>query len=889
MTAVARWLEGLGLAKYAESFAANEIGLEQLADLNEADLREMGLPIGPRRIALKAILALRDNPAEMVSAAVSQATTPAATRSVAERRQLTVLFCDLVGSTTLATRLDPEDFRDVMQAYHACCAETVAKFDGSVAQYLGDGVMVRFGYPKAHEDDASRAVRCGLEMIKAIASLMVPTGQPLEARIGIATGVVVVGDSNNSEVGETPNLASRLQGLAQPGSLVIADSTKKLIGAQFEHRDIGAVAVKGYAAPIQAWQVFAPSAVESRFEAMRSHELTPLVGRDEELETIVRRWRQAKESEGNVILVSGEPGIGKSRLVAALQDQIVAEPYTRLHYFCSPYHQTSPLYAIISQLAHAAGFRRDDDVPTRLDKLDALLARTETTPEEAALIADLLSLPVENRYPALNLSPQQRKDRSLAALLGQLEALARQQPVLMVFEDAHWSDPSSLEMLDLTIDRIQSLPVLMVVTFRPEFKPAWTGQSHVTTLVLNRLKRREGETLVRQTVGNRALPDQIVKEIIERTDGIPLFVEELTKSIMEAWLRSAEDPNSALVFTHSPALAVPAALHAPLMARLDGLGTAKDIAQIASAIGREFSFELLLVVAECPTEELQAALTRLVDAGLIFQRGTSPHATFLFKHALIQDAAYGTLLRGARQDLHARIVEALATQSAATASGRPEVLAQHYSKAGIAEKAAASWRTAGECAISRSALDEAIAHFTNGLREVSQMADERKTRELELDLRLSLVGVLVSPKGWDAPVVQEQMTRARVLGEQLGDRERLIRVMFGKFARLTTVSHHDLALDTARELIELAEAEGSKFSRAVAFTCMGMNACIRGELFTSRDCFQRSFKFHDPLQIHTGIAFAGYDVVLMAANWHARALAVLGYASQSLGNSERKH
>ena len=350
MTAVARWLEGLGLAKYAEAFASNEIEFDQLQDLTEDDLKELGLPIGPRRVVLKAILALHDSATDTGSAAVQKAVTvpqvpaPAPPGSVAERRQLTVLFCDLVGSTTLATRLDPEDFRDVMQAYHACCAQTVAGFDGSVAQYLGDGVMVRFGYPKAHEDDAARAVHCGLEMIKAIAALTVPTGQPLEARVGIATGVVVVGDAKNSEVGETPNLASRLQGLAQPGGLVIADSTKKLIGAQFECRDIGAVTVKGYSGPIQAWQILAPSAVESRFEAMRSHELTPLVGRDEELDLLLRRWRQAKEGEGRVILLAGEPGIGKSRLVAAFEDRIAAEPYTRMQYFFSPYHQTSALY-----------------------------------------------------------------------------------------------------------------------------------------------------------------------------------------------------------------------------------------------------------------------------------------------------------------------------------------------------------------------------------------------------------------------------------------------------------------------------------------------------------------------------------------------------------------
>ena len=740
MTAVTRWLEGLGLAKYAEAFASNEIEFDQLQDLTEDDLKELGLPIGPRRVVLKAIRALHDSATDTGSAAVQKAVTvpqvpaPAPPGSVAERRQLTVLFCDLVGSTTLATRLDPEDFRDVMQAYHACCAQIVAGFDGSVAQYLGDGVMVRFGYPKAHEDDAARAVHCGLEMIKAIAALTVPTGQPLEARVGIATGVVVVGDAKNSEVGETPNLASRLQGLAQPGGLVIADSTKKLIGAQFECRDIGAVTVKGYTGPVQAWQILAPSAVESRFEAMRSHELTPLVGRDEELDLLLRRWRQAKEGEGRVVLLAGEPGIGKSRLVAAFEDRIAAEPYTRMQYFFSPYHQTSALYAIISQLGHAAGFQRDDDAVARLDKLDALLARTATTLKDAALIADLLSLPTGDRYPTLSLSPQQRKDKTLAALIRQLEALARERPVLMVFEDAHWSDPSSRELLDLTINRIQRLPVLLILTFRPEFQPAWIGQSHVTTLVLNRLQRRDGEALVKQMLGNRALPDEIVKEIVERTDGVPLFVEELTKSVLETGL-GAKDAHKTLALTPSPALAVPVTLHAPLMARLDGLGAAKDIAQFGSAIGREFSFDLLSAVAERPSGELEAGLARLVAAGLIFQRGTPPQATYLFKHALIQDAAYSTLLREPRQRLHARIAEALQERSSETAVEHPEVLAQHYAKAGLADQAAACWLGRWQRAVSRSASAEAIAHFTQRARRNCPIG--RGAQEARAGVRLS--------------------------------------------------------------------------------------------------------------------------------------------------------
>jgi class 3 adenylate cyclase len=538
-----------------------------------------------------------------------------------------VLFCDLVGSTALANRLDAEDLRDVIRTYHKCCADIVSKFEGSIAQYLGDGVMARFGYPKAHEDDADRAVRCGLDMIKAVSSLKTPNANNLEVRIGIATGVVVVGDQSTSEVGETPNLAARLQSLAQPGSIIIADSTKKLIGGLFECRDIGAVTVKGYNNPILAWQVLALSQVESRFEALRSQELTPLVGRDEELALLMQRWLQAKDGKGRVVLLSGEPGIGKSRLVAAFAEQIADESHTRLQYFFSPYDQTSALYPVIGQLGHAAAFNRDDDATARYNKLAALLARTATSSEDVALVADLLSVPVGDRYPALHLTPQQHKDKTFAALLRQFEALTRERPVMMVFEDVHWIDPSSRELLDLTIDRIQGLPILLLITFRPEFEPPWSGQSRVTTLVLNRLDRPDGTAMVRRMLGTQALPEDVVDDIVERTDGVPLFLEELTKAILESGVPSQE------IVSAVPAtkLAVPATLHASLMARLDRLGTtAKQTAQVGAAIGRVFSYELLVAAAERPEKELQVGLDQLVGAGLMFQRGAPPRGSYLF-------------------------------------------------------------------------------------------------------------------------------------------------------------------------------------------------------------------------------------------------------------------
>ena len=520
------------------------------------------------------------------------------------------MFSDLVGSTALSARMDPEDLREVISAYQKCVAETVSRFGGFVAKYMGDGVLIYFGYPQAHEDDAERAVRAGLELVAAVAALK--TQAPLQTRVGIATGLVVVGDligsgasQEQAIVGETPNLAARLQGVAKPNSVVIAESTRRLVGNLFELADLGSQELKGIAGAVRAWAALRPASVESRFDAMHATGLTELVGREEELELLLRRWSKAKSGEGQVVLLSGEPGIGKSRLTAALLEQVAAEPHTRLRNFCSPQHTDSALYPTIGQIERAAGFRHDDTAQAKLDKLDALLAQSSTSPHDAALLAEMLSLPNDGRYPALELTSPERRQKTLEALVLQVAALARENPVLMIFEDAHWADPTSLELFGRIIDKIPSLRALLIVTYRPEFDPPWIGRPHVTALTLNRLGDREIAAIIDSVTGNKLLSPSIRRDIIERTDGIPLFVEEMTKAVLEA--ESEGDARKTAAAVPPSGLNVPASLHASLMARLDRLGPAKEVAQIGAAMGREFSHALVAAVVSEPEAQLLPA------------------------------------------------------------------------------------------------------------------------------------------------------------------------------------------------------------------------------------------------------------------------------------------
>jgi len=615
---VADWLRKLGLEQYEPAFRANEIDERVLPRLTAEDLKDLGVSlVGHRRRLLDAIAALNPLSNPPLPGLVPGITGEGGVGAQAERRQLTVMFCDLVGSTALSAQLDPEDLRGIIGAYHRCVAEIVEGFGGFVARYMGDGVLVYFGYPQAHEDDAERAVRAGLACIDAVGRLEVKSAK-LQARVGIATGLVVVGGEvvEHDVAGDTPNLAARLQAMAEPDTVAISAGTHRLIGDLFEYRDLGPVEVKGIAAPVPAWQVLGPSGLVSRFEALRGAALSPLVGRDEEIGLLLHRWARAKAGEGQVVLVSGEPGIGKSRITAELEERLQAEPHIRLRYFCSPYHQDSALFPFIEQLDHAAGFAREDSSATKLEKLDTVLARAAPPDEDVALLSDLLCLPCPERCPLPNLSPQGRRERTLEALLRQLEGVARQRPVVVVFEDAHWIDPTSRELLDLTVERVRSLPVLLIVTFRPEFQPPWIGQPQVTMLTLNRLDRRERSALVVRIAGGKALPDEVVDQIVDRTDGVPLFIEELTKSVIESGV---------------PLVGIPTTLHDSLMARLDRLASVRLVAQTGAAIGRDFSYTLLRAVSGLPEDELQASLARLVDSELVFPERDVPRCGLQFQ------------------------------------------------------------------------------------------------------------------------------------------------------------------------------------------------------------------------------------------------------------------
>ena len=888
MQPIADWLKKLGMSEYAERFAENYIDTSVLPDLTDQDLKDLGIPLGHRRKMLRSIAEIRGTalPPPQIAGEPTQ-------RDSAERRQLTVMFCDLVGSTALSARLDPEDLRGIIGAYHRCCTEWIERNGGFVAKYMGDGVLAYFGYPKAQEHDAERAVRAGLALVDVAPKLETAAGMPLQVRIGIATGLVVVGDligagaaQEQAVVGETLNLAARLQTLAEPGAVVIASSTRRLTVGLFEYRDLGTVALKGFAEEVQAWQVLGAGAAESRFEAQHETGVSPLVGREEEMTLLLRHWEQARAGNGRVVLISGEPGIGKSRIVRALQERLVGEPHTRLSYFCSPHHQDSALHPTIVQLERAAGFAREDTANQKLAKLEHLLARSTIRTEEIGLIAALLSLPTEGRYRLPEFSPQLRKEKTLDALTAQVEGLATRQPVLIVSEDVHWIDPTSLEAVTLIARSVPRLPVLLIITCRPEFVPRWPDHARIFTLPLTRLSHSEGAALVAQVTGGKTLPEEVMSQILARTDGVPLFVEELTRMVLESGLLREQEGRYALIGSLPP-LAIPTTLHASLMARLDRLSTVREVAQIGGAIGREFTRELLRALVPISEAALDAALNQLVASGLVFRRGTPPEATYVFKHALVQDAAYDTLLRSRRQELHARIATVLEQRFPEIVDQQPEFLAKHCTQAGLTERAIDYWGRAGRQSVARSAMVEATVQLRKGLDLLASRPDRPERWRRELQLQSALGGAMYASKGPAASETGHAYARARELCEQLGDTSALVPVLCGQSTYRLGRCELAAARQIAEDLLHLVRTQDDTADHLIANRTMGACLFWLGDFALSAKHMGRVLDIYVP-EVHESTApVAVYDMRTVALIYLSLDLFALGYPEQALSRSEQ--
>ena len=862
---VAAWLDGLGLRRYEQVFRASRIGIDVVPDLTDDDLTALGVALGDRKRLLRAIAGLRERPQ-------------------AERRQLTVMVADMVGSTALSAKFDPEEMREVLRGYLDAVAAGIARFDGHVARFMGDGVLAYFGWPRAHEDDAERGVRAALDGIDAVRQLRTPHGEPLAMRVGIATGLVVVGDligegaaQEQAVVGDTPNLAARLQALAEPGTVVVATSTRQLLGELFEFVDLGARILKGITEPVRAWRVQGPGRSMGRFEARGAVAgLAPLVGRDEELALLLRCWELARAGDGQAVLLSGELGIGKSRLVHALRERLRRERPTTLRYQCSPHHTHSALWPVIEQLGRAAHLAKDDAADRKLDKLEALLrAAVDDVTDIAPLVAGLLGIPADTRYPPNELTPQQRKQGTFRALLAQLEGLAARGPVLLVLEDAHWVDPTPLELFDAAIERLRHLPVLLIVTFRSEFRPPWSGGAHVSSLTLSNLGRRHAIAMIENITAGRTLPPEVSCQIVARTDGVPLFVEELTKMVLESGLLGDTDGPHASAGP-LPQLAIPATLQDSLLARLDRSAPVREVAQIAACIGREFSYELLAAVTGRPSVGLQHALADLVAAGLVFGHGASPDARYAFKHALVQEAAYGSLLRSRRQELHAQIARAIQERFLGMANAQPELVAHHLSQAGLAAEAIVLWQKAGELAIARSALAEAVAHLTHGLDLLKNLQDTAEHRRCELELQVGLGSALAGTKGLASRQAERAWRRARELCDALGEITQLSYALRGQCGVHVVRAEFARMHETGEELVRLGEAQGSMSLQASGRRAIGTSLFYRGELISARQHLEHVLT----LDLEPGFGFF-MPTRVVALSHLSVLLAIAGYVDQS--------
>jgi class 3 adenylate cyclase len=884
------WLRGLGLGRYEATFRESEIDAEVLPELTESDLCQLGVPLGHRKRLLKAIAAL--GAAEKAPATVSRPLREDAVSHGGERRQLTVMFCDLVGSTALSEKLDPEELRSLLHAYRILCGDVIARYDGFVARYVGDGILTYFGWPTAHEEDAERAVRAALEIVHTVKRAS--STEVLSVRIGIATGPVVVGESagvgdqSKLAVGSTPNLAARLQSLAAADQIVIAASSRRLLGDAFALTDLGEHDLKGIAEPVHGWRVERALVTESRFDASRGGGmLTPLVGREVEVDLLLSRWSQGRDGEGQVVLLSGEPGIGKSRILSALRERLDAEGVRALRFQCSPYYVNSAFWPIINSFERALAFTRDETSDSKLDKLEALIVtQYGRMLADVRFVASILSVPCEQRYGPLPMAPQKFKDETLRTLVDLTETAARQQPSVMLFEDLHWADPTTLEVLDLLIDRIKTVPLLVVLTHRPEFVSRWSGQGHVGALNLSKLTRVQSAAMVFALADGKALPEALLEQILTRTDGVPLFVEELTKFILESGeLKEAGDyydyVGAARIVT------IPTTLRDSLMARLDRFLPVKEIAQIGAAIGREFSYELIEAVAPMSQVEIDDALAQLCESGLAFRRGTPPDALYTFKHALVQDTAYDSLLKSHRKELHGRIARVIEQRFPNIKTAEPEVLAHHLTAAGLTDTAIPLWQSAGELALRRMALTEAVSHLNRGLKLVlvAPWSFQRDARELRLH---SLLGTAwVALKGWAAPEVWTSFEPALALAKSLERRDALTSILWSLALNVMTQGRIAASLPRVEEMLEVAKAAGDDDRLTIAHAIACGRCYFAGE-FTQAlthanhvlDLYNGDGHYHSTNVLNDPKTAAG--IYASVSTW------ILGYPDQALRLNDEK-
>jgi class 3 adenylate cyclase/predicted ATPase len=906
---IAGWLRGLGLEQYGRAFEENAIDADILPKLTAEDLKELGVAaLAHRKKLLEAIAGLGTSrsgppiasvpaPAPATSA-VSRAAEATRTREPerpreAERRQLTVMFADLVGSTGLATRLDPEEMRELLRLFQNTAAGEVIRFEGHVAKLLGDGILAYFGWPQAHEDEAERAVRAGLAVTQAVAALAVKGGHRLACRVGIATGLVVVGDligsgsaQENAVVGETPNLAARLQSLAEPGTVLISELTYRLIGTMFEVAHIRPQVLPGFDAPVAAFKVIGEGRAESRFEARHAGSAAPLAGRELDIALLLDRWRLAVSGEGQVVELFGEAGIGKSRILQELRDRLADEPYTRMRYYCSPYHTQTALYPVTEQLLRAGEIKRTDPPERQLALLEQLLAGAASRPEEAIpLIAALLSIPTEGRYPKLDLMAQKQKALTFDVLLEQLEALSRAKPVLMLLEDAHHLDVTSAELFDVVVDRIQRLPIMLVAASRPEGAVRWNGFPHAALLTLNRLSRAQATSIIGAMTGGKQLPDALLDQVLSKTEGVPLFVEELTKVVLESGLLQETDGKLVLAGPLPP-LAVPATLHDSLMARLDRLASVREVAQVGAVIGREFTHELLAAATGFPQAELEHATGQLVTAGLVFRRGGGADTSYAFKHALVQDAAYSSLLLSRRQQLHARIATILEERFPEIVATEPELLAHHFTQAELVEKAVEYNELAGRRALARSVLSEAMVRFGNALSGLAAMPPSSERSRRELAIQLALGSAHIAANGFAAPPTGAAYGRARELCDELGDTRELFPVLYGLSLYHLYAGELSEARRCADRLLHLAEASSDRGLSFFAHRAAGVSALPTGEFARARAHLKEALALYDPRE-HRSPAFVyAFDPRVVCLDYLARTLLPLGFPDQSVAAND---